>query len=207
MKPFSILLVAALGLSGYTCRGQQTTSEVPDAPTVQASKPAGPLYSPPTQGERFKSYLKHTYWIGSILEAGARAGIEQARDNPSQWPQGGQGYADRFGSDMGEIAIRGTTEYLVADMFKEDLRFIPCRSACSESAFKRALEDTFTARKGDDGHRAFSVARLVGPVSGSAVAIDTWYPKGLGGAEIARHVGFSYGFSFIRNYLREVSAH
>jgi hypothetical protein len=56
------------------------------------------------------------------VEAGVRGGIDQALDRPSEWPEGGQGYADRFGSAIGEIAIRGTTEYLIADIFKKDLR-------------------------------------------------------------------------------------
>ena len=81
-----------------------------------------------------------------------------------------------FGSAMGEIAVRGTTEYLVGDAFKEDLRFRPCRGCSVESKFRAALEDTLQARKGDDGHTAFSVARLVGPVSGSLVA-QTWMPQ------------------------------
>ncbi len=190
----------------FTCRAQQS---LPDAPssTMSHSTPAMASYSPPTQGERFKAYVKHTYGLTSILEAGIRGGIDQARDKPAEWPQGGQGYADRFGSAIGQIAIRGTTEYVIADIFREDIRVIPCGSNCTKSKFKAALEDTFLARKGVDGHEALSVARLVGPWSGSAVAVNTWYPSGYGGSEIARQAGFSYGFELLKNYIRELSAH
>jgi hypothetical protein len=91
-------------------------------------------------------------------------------------------------------------------LFHEDLRFIPCASSCSKSKLKAAFDDTFLARNGNDGHEAFSVARFVGPWAGSAVAMQTWYPSGYGGAEIARQAGFSYGFQFLKNYIREIKA-
>lgn len=73
-------------------------------------------------GERFKTYLKHTCSVSSVLEAAIRGGIDQARDSPTQWPEGAQGYADRFGSVMGQVAIRGTAEYAVE-------RYLPRRSS------------------------------------------------------------------------------
>jgi len=146
-------------------------------------------YSPPTQAERLKTYFKQTYSISSLLEAGVHGGIDQARDKPSEWPEGAQGYAERFGSAMGQIAVRNSTEYVVGDIFREDLRFIPCASPCSESKVKRALENTFTARRGEDGHRSFSVARLAGPIAGGAVAKNAWYPAGYGTSEVVRQAG------------------
>ncbi|HEY1214000.1 MAG TPA: hypothetical protein VGE93_10255 [Bryobacteraceae bacterium] len=202
MNRILIGFISICAASSIACSAQQT---LPDAPSVSATAPASSIYSPPTQGERFKAYVKHTYSITSVIEAGVRGGIDQARDKPSEWPEGAQGYADRFGSVMGQIAIRRTTEYLVADLFREDIRFIPCQSPCAESKFNRALEDTFTARRGDDGHRAFSIARLSGPIVGSAVAKNTWYPAGYGGSEIARQAAMSYAFVFVRNLIRELA--
>lgn len=194
----------ALVLLSMPCVAQQTEN-LPSTPAPQISTPVAPSYKPPTQEERFRTYLRHTYGIYSIVEAGIRGGIEQARDNPSQWPEGGEGYADRFGSAMGQIVVRGTTEYLVADAFHEDLRILPCQRPCSESTVHRALDDTFTAKRGEDGHRVFSAARLVGPIAGGVVVTNTWYPSGYSGLETARQIGFSYAFGFFRNYLRELS--
>jgi hypothetical protein len=202
-----IKVVAAVGAVVLFClpNWAQETANLPNAPSAPGNTPAIRSYEPPTQKERFRAYLRHTYGIYSIVEAGIRGGIEQARDSPSQWPEGAEGYADRFGSTMGQITARGTTEYLVADAFREDLRFIPCAHPCSESKVHRALEDTFTARKGQDGHRAFSMARLAGPIAGSAIATNTWYPSGYRGAETAKQIGMSYSFTFLRNYVRELS--
>ena len=209
MEKHSILLLVVLALSSLTCNAQQTTPQRPDppAPKKQGEELAGSSYTPPTQGERFKSYLGHTFGITSLVEAGVRAGIEQARNNPSQWPQGAEGYGDRFGSSMGQIAARGTTEFVAAEIFREDIRFIPRSSSGPQSRFKAALEDTFLARKGEDGHNALSIAHLVGPAAGSAIAVSAWYPSGYGGAEIARGAAISYGFRFVGNLLRELKAH
>lgn len=205
MSRVVIVSIGAMLLSVFPSTAQQTSSSLPSAPTPHTVAPSLGTYLPPTQRERLSTYLRHTYSLYSILEAGIRGGMDQALDRPSQWPEGGQGYADRFGSAMGEIAVRGTAEYGIADVFREDLRFIPCASPCSESAAARALEDTFTARKGDNGRRAFSFARLLGPIAGGAVAKETWYPAAYGNGEILRQAGISYAFGFVRNYIREVT--
>jgi hypothetical protein len=203
MKEILVVLFGAFGLCSQICYAQQTPSPVPDAPVPQSNRQVSPIYSPPSQGERFKSYIKQTYGPMSIIEAGLHGGIQQARDSPSQWPQGGQGYADRFGSAMGEIAVRGTTEYLIADLFREDLRRVRCNYPCSESKFKLAFENAYLARKGDDGHESFSVARLVGPFSGSAVAVNTWYPADSKGSNIAKEAGLHFGLIYVRQLIRE----
>jgi hypothetical protein len=199
------LVIGILVLLTLPCGAQQNASSLPDAPAPQPAIPVPPSYTPPTQQERFRSYVRHTYSLYSVVEAGVRGGIDQGLDRPSQWPEGAQGYADRFGSAMGEIVVRGTTEYLVADAFREDIRFVPCASPCSESKLTRAAEDTFTARKGNDGHRVFSVARLAGPIAASVVMKETWFPGGYSDTEIIREAAFNYTFSFFRNYLRELS--
>lgn len=198
-----VLIAGALGISAFICFAQQPQSQIPDAPAPSVSRTvAAATYTPPTQEQRFKSYVRQTYGYMSILEAGARAGIEQARNNPSQWPQGAEGYADRFGSAAGEIAVRGTTEYVIADLFREDLRRVRCDHPCSQSRFKLAFANSFLARKGDDGHEAFSVARIVGPFSGSAVAVNTWYPAGSGRSNVVRGAALHFGLIYIRNLIR-----
>lgn len=203
-KP-AIIALGVLALSASSCLCQQPSSDVPNAPAPQPALPSAPVYAPPTQHERLHAYLHHTYGIYSAVEAGARAGIDQATGNPSGWPEGAEGYGDRYGSAFGEIVVRGTTEYVIADAFREDIRFLPCARPCGESALTRAAQDTFTARKGEDGHRVFSVARFLGPVAGGAISSETWLPGTYTGKDVGREIGVNYGFSFIRNYLRELS--
>ena len=200
MKVMITLLLSAFAPVSLVL-AQRPSMQVPDAPTPTVMEPVTPGYTPPTHGERFKSYLGQTYGLRSILEAAAHAGIAQARDSPSQWPEGAQGYADRYGSAAGEIAVRGTTEYALAALFREDIRRVYCSHPCTESRFKLAFENTFLARKGADGHETFSVARFVSPFSGSAVAVNTWYPSGAGRVDIAKEAGVQWGLRYIRNLI------
>lgn len=204
MRRLIVLSVGPLFLTTLSCMAQQSTSELPPAPRPNVTAPALLSYEPPTQRERFRYYIRRTYGLSSVVEAAARGGISQALDDPSQWPEGAQGYADRMGSAMGEIAVRGTTEYVFSDLFREDLRHIPCDSSCTQSALTRAFDDTFTARKGADGHRAFSVARFLGPIAAAAVVKETWYPAGYSDKVIVREAGINYGFTFLRSYLWEL---
>jgi len=174
----------------------------PEPETTPVIAPAKLAYTPPTHAEKFHTYLKHTYGIGSILEAGARAGIDQALHRPSQWQLGATGYFERFGSAMGHRAVRGTTTYAFGELFREDLRYVHCTPNCSASnRLKGAFENTFTAAKGEDGHRAFSVARFIGPISGGLVA-STWRPNGFKRDLVVKEIGFSYGLGFMRNLVR-----
>lgn len=207
MRRLLTVLLGAIASFPFICYAQQTPTAIPDAPTPSVNKLANPVYSPPTQRERFRAYVRQAYGLGSILEAGARAGIDQARDNPSQWPEGAEGYGDRFGSAMGEITVRETTAYVFADLFREDIRRIPCRRPCSESKFKLAFDDSYLARKGDDGHEAFSVARIVGPISGNVVAVNTWYPAGSTKVETGKGIVLTYGLVYVRNLIHEFITH
>jgi hypothetical protein len=205
MTQFTFCLVGAFVIAQLAC-AQQAPSASPGAASESPAAGTSPLYTPPTHGERFRTYLSHTYGIASVLEAGARAGVDQARDAPSQWPEGAEGYAERFGSAVGGIAVRGTTQYAFGELFREDLRHQPCGSNCSTSKFKLALEDTFMARKGSDGHLAFSAARLIGPIS-SGLVVSTWRPGGFEQRNVVREIGLNYSFVFVRNLVRELARH
>ena len=202
---FSKLVFAGICVAATVLNAQEP-SQVRQPGSANLAATSEKSYTPPTQSERLREYFRHTYGLASFLEAGARAGIDQARDRPSEWQEGAEGYGERFGSAMGLIAARGTTEYLVADLFREDLRRVPCKSNCEESAFQRALADTFLARKGPDGHRTLSIARLVGPISGSLVA-STWRPNGVGKRDLGPEIGITYGLVFVRNFVRELVKH
>jgi hypothetical protein len=204
MRGLTLLLCGVFILSPFT-RAQHASPDGPDNTSNSVTAPVVSNYTPPTHAERFRTYLKHTYGIASFLEAGVRAGIDQGLDRPSEWQEGALGYAERYGSAMGMIVVRGTTNYALGELFREDLRREPCQSPCSTSKFKLAFEDTFTARKGSDGHRALSIARLIGPISATLVA-GTWRPDGIGRrADTVKGIGLTYTLVYIRNLVRDLA--
>jgi hypothetical protein len=56
---------------------------------------------------------------------------------------------------------------------------------------RHALVSTLTARRGEDGHRVFSIPALVGPYVGSMTAMYGWYPSRFGAKDAFRTGNYS----------------
>src|SRR5208282_1096396 len=54
-----------------------------------------------------------------------------------------------------------------------------------------AVISTFTARRGDDGHRVFSFPALVAPYAGTMTAVYGWYPGRYGAKDAFRMGNYS----------------
>lgn len=50
---------------------------------------------------------------------------------------------------------------------------------------------TFIARRGDDGHRVFSIPALVAPYAGTMTAVYGWYPSRYGAKDAFRLGNYS----------------
>jgi hypothetical protein len=59
-----------------------------------------------------------------------------------------------------------------------------------------AVISTFTSRRGDDGHRVFSVPALVAPYAGTMTAVYGWYPGRYGAKD-----GFRMGNYSVLGYV------
>ena len=73
-------------------------------------------------------------------------------------------------------AVSTTTRYALAEAFKEDTLYYRCECTGLFPRLKHAVISTLTARRGEDGHRVFSVPALVAPYAGSMAAVYGWYP-------------------------------
>src|SRR5229473_1056953 len=76
-------------------------------PYVPSDRPLQPL----TAEERKEAYLRQTFLTaGSYVASLFNAGVEQARDVPSGWGGGMQGYGRRFGSLYGQFVIQSSVQ-------------------------------------------------------------------------------------------------
>src|SRR5262245_25356839 len=73
-----------------------------EKPLASAVEVQGPEYTPMTRSERLRWYLKGTFGVGSVARAGMLAEIGQARNSPSEWGDGAEGYGKRFASAYGQ---------------------------------------------------------------------------------------------------------
>jgi hypothetical protein len=133
-------------------------------------------YTRPTQKTKLHNYFFDAFGPYPIVGAAFAAGINQAESTPPEWEQGAEGYGKRFGSNFAIAAVSTTTRYALAEAFREDTLYYRCECKGVFPRLSHAVISTFTARRGDDGHRVFSFPALVAPYAGTMTAVYAWYP-------------------------------
>jgi len=100
--------------TGDTEKPQTTLVKMRDLPIIWLIGPYVPSdrpLQPLTTDERKEAYLRQTFLTaGSYVASLFNAGVEQARDVPSAWGGGMQGYGRRFGSLYGQFVIQSTVQ-------------------------------------------------------------------------------------------------
>jgi len=133
-------------------------------------------YMRPPQATKLRNYFFDTFGPYPIVGAGLAGGINQVQNTPPEWGRGVEGYGKRFGSDFGIAAVTTTTRYALSEAFHEDTLYYRCECKGVFRRLRHAVISTFTARRGDDGHRVFSFPDLVAPYVGTMTAVYGWYP-------------------------------
>jgi hypothetical protein len=134
------------------------------------------MYTRPTQKTKLRNYFFDGFGPYPIVGAVFAAGINQAESTPPEWKQGAEAYGKRFGSNFAIAAVSTTTRYALAEAFREDTLYYRCECKGLFPRLSHAVISTFTARRGEDGHRVFSFPALVAPYAGTMVAVYAWYP-------------------------------
>jgi hypothetical protein len=167
---------------------QFVSLELPDAPvsvsaavSARAASVAAPVsstgnYIRPTADQRFHDYVENA--VGPVAFAGAAVSgaIDQGLDFQKAWGQGWNAYGVRVASNLGISMVAATTQYGLAEAFHEDTAYYHCTCTGFGRRFAHAAISSVTARRGDDGHRVFSLAMTVSPFVGPMVAANAWIP-------------------------------
>jgi hypothetical protein len=135
------------------------------------------IYTRPTEKMKLRNYSFDAFGPYPIVGAALVAGIDQEDNSPPEWRQGAEGYGKRFASDFGIAMVSTTSRYALAEAFKEDTLYYRCECKGVFPRLSHALISTFTARRGEDGHRVFSIPSLVAPYAGTMTAVYAWYPN------------------------------
>jgi hypothetical protein len=177
MHRIMLLLLVAIVLP-LSARAQALADSTDSSGTVAIVTPAhlDLTYIRPTTKMKLHSYLFDAFGPYPIVGAAFVAGINQSENTPPEWKQGAAGYGKRFGSDFGIAAVTTTTRYALARAFREDTLYYRCECRGLLPRLNHAVISTFTGRRGDNGHRAFSFSALVAPYAGTMTAVYSWYP-------------------------------
>ena len=209
-----ILAVFLLSLSLFSVKAQETDSmtkssaEKNDSPAVatqssnQTKIPPG--YVRPSSEKRLKRYLNNAVGPFALIGVGFASAIDQADKKPPEWKRNANGFARRFGSNLGESVIQETVTYGLDETFKLDAHFYRSQKRDFSARFKNALLTSFTGRTAN-GKRVFDPSRIVGTYTGSLIAVNTWYPKRFNSQDGFRRgsqaLAFSVGFNFLNEFL------
>ncbi len=170
----------------------EDAAALPSAPApsgvVAPDAPLPAIYTPPTEQQKFHGYLWNA--LGPVAFAGAAfaGAIDQGFDFQKRWGQGWNAYGVRVASNLGISMVAATSEYAIAEADHEDTTYYRCACAGFGRRFLHAAISSVTSRRGEDGHRSFSLAMTASPFIGPLVAANTWIPTHNG-----VHLGFTMG--------------
>ena len=118
-----------------------------------------PLYTPLTQSERNKLYVRALINPISFVESAASAGWGQLLDRPPEWGEGGAGYGKRFVSSVAQHVTGESIKFGLSSLLHEDNRYVASGKAKIAPRVLYALVSTFRSRD-DEGTGRFLIRIL-----------------------------------------------
>jgi hypothetical protein len=190
---FIVSVAAALAVFPVLGRSQSPSlsKDSPEAAINGTSVQPSPTYLRPTERQKASNFVFDAFGPYPLVVTAFGAGINQANNTPPEWHQGAEAYGKRFGSDFGIAAVSTTTRFGLSEALREDAMYYRCQCSGVLPRVRHALVSTLTARRGEDGHRVFSVPALVAPYAGSMTAIYGWYPSRYGAKDAFRTGNYS----------------
>ena len=140
---------------------------------------------------KMKFHLAYTSLTSPVLFARvtALAGVQQARDNPSEWGQGAKGYSKRLGAGFADT-ITGSliSNAILPSLLHQDPRYFYDGTGSKWSRARHAMAAPFVC-KGDNGRWQPNYSQLGGSLIGYSIS-TAYYP---GSNRSAGHVFQNFG--------------
>ena len=199
--PRNVVTVALCILTSAPIFAQQSPAPADPGAVRQVQ---GNVFLPEyTSEERLRDYVKRTIGLRPFLSSAAGAGIQQARNTPSAWGQGMEGYSRRFGSSFAKRGISNTVQLGVEAILMEDSRYVYSQQPRFWPRLKDAVKQSLIVRKGDG--REFAVGRLAGTMAAGMLS-RKWQPEGHQSfRDGLQSGGISFGGYVAWNVFREFS--
>jgi hypothetical protein len=130
------------------------------------------------------------------------AGLQQAGDQYSEFGQGAQGYAKRFGAAYGDaFASTFLSGAVFPSLFKQDPRYFYRGTEGTKKRILYAISNSVWC-KGDNGRWQVNYSNVAGVVSGAAL-VSTYYPSKNQGTDILQNSLIRMGESSLAGVVQE----
>ena len=157
----------------------------------------------PARHQRVNDYRRSLYGKETVGRSAASAGINQLRNTPHEWGGGVGGFAKRFGSAMGEHAVKATIELGVGALHHEDLHYHRSNLHGTLPRMKYAVVHTFIVPKTNRPGKTVALGRISGSM-GAGIISRAWQPASTAGlASGLASGGVSLGATVGLNMARE----
>jgi len=159
-------------------------------------------FTPLTNSERARIYLRSAFGPGAIVKAAAAGAIAQANGKPKEWGGGADAFGERIGNAYAMHVIRKTLEHGGAFALHEDNRYIRSTETGFWPRSKHVIGSIFVARN-DAGREHFAYSRF-GSALGSSFISRIWMPPSSNSAgDAAVTFGITMATDIGGNFLRE----
>ena len=162
-----------------------------------------PNAAPLTSKQKFELAWKSTIDPVNFVVVGVIAGAEQAQNNFSEYGQGAQGYAKRYGAAYADFA---TDTYIggaiLPSLLKQDPRYFYKGTGSTRSRILYAIAASVIC-KGDNGHWQANYSSIGGSLASGGIS-DLYYPsKDRGAALVFENALLGIGEDAATNILQE----
>jgi hypothetical protein len=161
---------------------------------------AAPLTSKQKFGLAWKTVIDPV----TFVMVGGAAGIEQAQNHFSEYGQGAQGYAKRFGAGYADTVV-GTFvgSAILPSLLKQDPRYFYKGTGSKASRFFYAVANSVVC-KGDNGHWQTNYSNILGSLAAGGIS-NLYYPaQDRNGAGLTfENAGIGIGATSFSNLLQE----
>ena len=190
----SIILLPLVITVVLSSGGAQVVAGTPVAPNnaiIAISPRTVPAYVRPSQFTMAHDFTLAAFGPYPVVASAFTAGLNQLTNSPPEWREGAEGYGKRFGSNLGIVTVATTTRYGLSEVLREDSLYYRCECRGIGPRMRHAIVSTLTARRGEDGHRVFSIPALVSPYAGTMSAVYGWFPNRYGAKDAFRMGNYS----------------
>jgi hypothetical protein len=161
-----------------------------------------PDAAPLTTKLKYHLAWKSTTDVVTIAGVAFLAGLQQAGDQYSEFGQGAQGYAKRFGAEYGDaFASTFLSGAVFPSLLKQDPRYFYLGTGSKKKRILYAISNSVRC-KGDNGHWQVNYSNIAGVVSGAALA-STYYPSTNQGMNILQNSLIRMGESSLAGVVQE----
>jgi hypothetical protein len=158
-------------------------------------------YVPLTLWQNYAWSLHQIFAPGQILATSAGAAIDHSTNDPVKWGGGADGYALRFASRIGRVAVREEIAFAVRAFDHEDPRYFPSPDAGIWRRARYAVVRTFVVRN-ERGGTMPAYSLLLADFATPFIA-QTWRPEPVNVGREVRGGAIGIGVAAIGNLGKE----